>query len=81
VSDILSARALSIPPGPPTPIALMLNARQLASLARQLRADIARDRIACDAAAKANQPTDQICRRIAATRASLAELDHDGEAA
>lgn len=75
MSDIINARSLALPSGPVTPIGDWLTTSQIARLAQQLRDDLAEATAEQTAARKAGYPFAPIARRIAATRASLFELE------
>ena len=75
MSDILSARAFSVPHGALVPVLPLLCSTQAATLRRHLIDDLNRDRALCLRLDRAEEPTDHIRRRIAATRASLADME------
>jgi hypothetical protein len=74
VSDILSARVVD-PTLAATPIAALVCAAIVAQLRRQYRDDLNRDRALCERLDRAGHTADHVRRRIAVTRAALAEME------
>lgn len=73
MSDIITARHPA-PVAPALPVAALLSAHQMAALAQQLRADLARDTALARRLRQSGADTTHVARRIAATRDSLLDL-------